>query len=76
MWQMFGKTLMVAGVVLAAVGALLVFGGKIPFVGKLPGDLHIRRPNFTLYVPITTCILLSVLLTIILWLLSRFRGTP
>ena len=74
MWPTFGKMLFVAGVVLAAVGVLLVFGGKIPFLGKLPGDIHVRRPNFTFYFPITTCILISAVLTLILWLVSRLKG--
>jgi len=71
---MLGKVLIVIGGVLAAVGVLLVFGEKIPFFGKLPGDVHVRRGDFTLYVPITTCILLSVVLTLILWLISKLRG--
>jgi hypothetical protein len=44
---------------------------KIPFIGKLPGDIHFKKGNFTFYFPITTCILLSILLSIILTLLGR-----
>ena len=76
MAQTLGKTLVVAGVVLTAAGLLLVFGGKIPFLGKLPGDIHIRRPNATFYLPITTCLLISVVLTLIFRLISKFRGQP
>jgi ABC-type Na+ efflux pump permease subunit len=73
MWQTFGKTLIVVGVVLAALGVLMLFGGRIPFLGKLPGDIHVRRANFTFYFPLTTCVLVSLVLTLIVWLISKFR---
>lgn len=63
-----GKLLIVAGLVLAAVGALVHYG--VP-LGRLPGDILIRRGNFTLYVPLATGILVSVVLTVILSLLRR-----
>lgn len=66
-----GKALILAGLVLAGLGLLLVLGGKIPFLGRLPGDFAIHRPGFTFYFPLGTCILLSVLVTLILWLLNR-----
>ena len=74
MWQGMGKTLIVVGVVLAAVGALLVLGGRIPFLGRLPGDIEIRRGGSSLYLPITTCVLVSVVLTLVLWLVSKLKG--
>ena len=61
-----GKFLLIAGLVIAGVGLLLIWGPKIPLLGKLPGDIVIRRENFTLYFPITTCIVLSVLVSLLM----------
>ena len=66
-----GKLLIILGLALAAAGLLLTFGGKIPFIGKLPGDLRIERENFTFYFPLGTCLLLSLLLSLIFWLFRR-----
>ncbi len=72
--QLLGRSLVVFGVVLALVGLLLMFSDKIPFLGKLPGDIHIKKDNFEFFFPITTSIVLSVLLSLILWLVQYFRG--
>lgn len=66
-----GKTLIVAGALLAAVGLFLTFGGKLNFIGKLPGDIRIERENFSLFFPLGTCILISLLLSLIIWLFRR-----
>jgi hypothetical protein len=66
-----GKLLIIFGLALAAAGLLLTFAGKIPFIGKLPGDLRIERENFTFYFPLGTCLLLSLLLSVIFWLFRR-----
>lgn len=66
-----GKMLIVFGVVLALLGGLLLFAGKLPFLGRLPGDIVIHRENWSFYFPITTSIVLSVLLTLLLSLFSR-----
>ena len=66
-----GKAIMVAGLLFVLVGLIILFAGKIPFVGKLPGDIHIQKPGFSLHFPIITCLLLSILLTIILNLFTR-----
>ncbi len=71
MIQDFGKLLFVVGLVLALVGILVNFVGKIPWIGKLPGDIYIQRENFSFYFPLTTSIILSIFLTLILWLFSR-----
>jgi hypothetical protein len=69
-----GRTVLIVGLVLAAAGALLYFTGKFPFrLGRLPGDIIHRSEHSTFYFPITTSILVSVVLTFILWLLSQFR---
>jgi len=65
------KSLIVAGVLLILIGGAFALAGKWPPAGKLPGDIVIRRHNFTFYFPLGTSILLSVLLSIILMLISR-----
>ena len=66
-----GKMLVVLGAVFLVLGGLLVLGGKIPFLGRLPGDIVIRRGNWSFYFPLATSILVSVLLTLLLWLFGR-----
>lgn len=61
-----GKMLVLLGVVLVVVGLLLSWGPRIPWLGQLPGDIVIRRERFSFYFPITTSILLSLILTLIL----------
>jgi len=71
MLPQLGKLLIVLGALLMVVGVLLVFADRIPFLGKLPGDIVYKKGNFTLYIPIVTMIVMSVLLTIILNLFRR-----
>ncbi len=66
-----GKTLMIFGAVLLVVGAVLYLGGKLPWLGRLPGDIHVEKENFSFYFPVVTCIIISVVLTIVLNLFSR-----
>jgi hypothetical protein len=66
-----GKMLVVVGLVLAAFGALLWLGGKLPWLGRLPGDIRIDREHFKFYFPLTTCILISILLTLLFRLLGK-----
>ena len=66
-----GKMLFVLGVIIALVGALLWSGFGKGWLGRLPGDIHYSRGNFTFYFPFITCILVSLLLTFILWLFRR-----
>ncbi len=67
----FARLLIVFGLILAAVGGLLLFIGKIPYIGKLPGDIYIQRRNFTFYFPLATSILLSIILTLLFSFFSR-----
>jgi hypothetical protein len=67
----FGKTLLVFGVLLAVLGGLMLLVGQVPWLGRLPGDISIQRGNVRLYAPIATCLLLSLVLTVVLNLLSR-----
>ena len=69
--NLLGKILIIGGLTLILFGLILVFGQKIPFLGKLPGDIFIQRKNFTFYFPLATSILISIILSLILWLLSR-----
>jgi len=63
--------LIVTGGVLLALGLVLVFAGRLPGVGRLPGDVVYRKGSFTFYFPLATCILLSLLLTLLLSLFRR-----
>jgi hypothetical protein len=67
-----GKLLLIAGVVLCAVGGLLWLAGQwnLPF-GRLPGDIRVEKPGFKFYFPIATCLLLSALVTLVVWLLRK-----
>jgi H+/Cl- antiporter ClcA len=70
--QDIGKILMIVAVLLLIVGALLFFlGDKLSWLGNLPGDIRIERENVKIYIPITTMILLSVVLSAIIWLLRK-----
>ncbi|MFQ6091982.1 MAG: DUF2905 domain-containing protein [bacterium] len=66
-----GKAIILAGLLLALLGAIVLLVGKIPFPGRLPGDIHVQKPGFSLHFPIVTCLLLSLLLTIVLNLFLR-----
>lgn len=65
-----GKFLILAGVVLVVLGLLLMAGAKLSFLGRLPGDIAYKGKNVTFYFPVVTCILLSVALTLVFWLVS------
>ena len=67
----FSKTLIYFGVVLILAGVLAAVFGKIPNVGKLPGDIYLRKGSFTFYFPFTTCLLLSLLLTLFFTLFGK-----
>ncbi len=66
-----GRVLIGVGLLLAALGFVLVLGGRLPWLGRLPGDLLVQRPGFTLYLPLGTCLLLSALVSLLFWLLNR-----
>ncbi len=66
-----GKMLVLFGAALIAVGLLLWFGPKFPWLGRLPGDIAVERGNFRFYFPLVTCILISLVLTLIAWLLRK-----
>jgi hypothetical protein len=66
-----GKSIITIGIVLVIVGIFLTVAGKIPGVGKLPGDIFIKKENFSFYFPLTTCILLSVILSAVMYFLGK-----
>ena len=69
-----GKTLLVIGAVLVGLGVLLLSGAKLPYrIGRLPGDIVIQGRNGSFYFPIVTCIIVSVLFTLLMWILNLFR---
>lgn len=67
----FAKTLIFFGIVLVIAGLLMGLFGKIPGLGRLPGDLYFRKGSFTFYFPLTTCLLLSLLLTLVFTLFGK-----
>lgn len=68
--SVIGRTLIIVGIILAGIGVLFMLADKIPYVGRLPGDLYIKKDRFSFYFPITTSIIISIILTIIF---SLFR---
>jgi Protein of unknown function (DUF2905) len=69
-----GRALMVLGGCLLLVGGFFFLGGRLPFrLGRLPGDIVHKGENTSFYFPLTTCVLLSVILTLFFWLIGRFR---
>lgn len=67
-----GWALVVVGIVIAVVGVIWMLGPSLPWLGRLPGDIVIDRKNFKFYFPVATCVLLSLLLTGIMWLVRQF----
>jgi len=66
-----GKMLILLGVFIILIGLLLLVGEKIPWIGRLPGDIIIRKKNFTFYFPIVTSILISIILTLLFTLFRK-----
>jgi uncharacterized protein HemY len=68
--ESLGKILVIFGVIIVIVGVILMFFDKIPVIGKLPGDIKIEKDNFKFYFPITTCIIISIIVNLVLFLIS------
>ena len=72
--QQLGRTLLLAGAILLVIGAVFYFGGKLPFrLGRLPGDIVHRGEHGTFYFPLVSCLVISVVVSLILWLINQFR---
>jgi hypothetical protein len=68
-----GKLLIVIGVLIIVAGVVLVMRGKLPWIGRLPGDIYINQNHLTFYFPLATCLLVSAFLSLLFFL---FRGSP
>jgi heme/copper-type cytochrome/quinol oxidase subunit 2 len=68
-----GKLLILAGLVLVLLGCFLTFGGKSFPLGRLPGDIRVERENFSFYFPVVSCIVVSVVFSLLFWIFSRFK---
>ena len=66
-----GKILVAFGLLIVLAGVVLLLVGRVPWIGRLPGDIHIQRGNFTFYFPLATSLLLSVVLTLLLYFVGR-----
>jgi hypothetical protein len=71
MAQELGRGLILLGALLIVIGGLFVFAGKIPWLGRLPGDIVIERKDFSLYFPLVTGLILSLILSLLVWFFSR-----
>jgi hypothetical protein len=69
--EQIGRVILVTGLLIAMIGLILVLSGKISWIGRLPGDILIKKKNFTFYFPLATSILMSILLSLILYLLGK-----
>jgi hypothetical protein len=70
-FEQLGKILIFLGIVIVLVGVLFFFGDRIPFIGRLPGDIYIKKKNFTFYFPIVTSIIISLIISLIIYLFRR-----
>ena len=66
-----GKALVALGLLIALAGVVIMLVGRVPWLGRLPGDIHIERGNFSLYFPLATSLVLSVVLTLLLYIVGR-----
>jgi len=69
-----GKLLIIAGAILIIAGVIVTYHDRIPFLGKLPGDIKVQREGFTFYFPLATSILLSILISLVLYFINRSKN--
>ena len=67
-----GRSLIIIGVVLVVIGLIITFAPRLPWLGKLPGDILIKKENFSFYFPLASCILISLILSFVMWLFRRW----
>jgi uncharacterized protein HemY len=70
-FRLMGKMLIMMGAVLMLLGLMMTLGKKIPWIGRLPGDIIIKKDHFSFYLPLTSCIIISIILTLLFYLLRR-----
>lgn len=68
---MLGRSLILIGLVIVFIGLAITFAPKVPFLGRLPGDIFYKRHNISFYFPLTTSIIISIILSLIFWFISR-----
>ncbi|HEY3065352.1 MAG TPA: DUF2905 domain-containing protein [Methylomirabilota bacterium] len=66
-----GRLLIVVGLLVAVIGVVLTLAGRLPWLGRLPGDIYVQRGNWTFAFPLATSLLISVVLSLVLWLIGR-----
>ncbi len=66
-----GRALIILGLLLLGIGLFLSYGGKLNFLGRLPGDIRVEKENFSFFFPLGTCLLISLLFSLLLWLFKR-----
>lgn len=66
-----GRLLIVVGILVAVIGVILTLAGRLPWLGRLPGDVYVQRGNWTFFFPLATSLLVSVVLSLVLWLIGR-----
>jgi len=67
----FAKTVILAGMIVTVIGILFLFIDKLPWLGRLPGDIHIEKENFSFYFPITTCIIVSIIISALFFIMTK-----
>jgi hypothetical protein len=70
-FTLMGKMLIIMGILLILIGIIMTAGPKIPWIGRLPGDIIIKKDDFSLYFPLTSCIIMSIILTFLFYLLRK-----
>lgn len=68
---MLGKNLIIIGIIIAVIGVFITFAPKMPYLGKLPGDIYYKKDNFVFYFPLATSVIISIVLSLILYFLTR-----
>ncbi len=71
--QPLGRALIFLGVILTGVGLVILLAPRIPWLGRLPGDIIIQRDRFSFYFPVVSCLLASLFLSLLMWLFGRFQ---
>ena len=71
--QTLGKIIIVLGIFLVVIGVIIILAPKIPYIGRLPGDIYIKRDNFVFYFPLVSSILVSIILSLILYFIFGKR---
>jgi len=69
--SLIGKTLILLGITLIIIGTIFILGIRIPWIGRLPGDIYVQKKTFSFYFPVTTCILISAIATFIFFVIGR-----